>query len=96
MYNIILYNNLLISQLLYIIYCTMVKLRDLLWSPNEKVSSRQYYQGSIKENWEGLVAVVARVAQWLWRLQPDTLGSSPSAAGFSPFSPFPVEQAELH
>ena len=40
--------------------------------------------------------MVARVAQWLWRLQPDTLGLSPSAAGFSPFSPFLVEQAELH
>ena len=40
--------------------------------------------------------MVARVAQWLWRLQPDTLGSSPSAAGFSPFSPFFVQQVELH
>ena len=43
-----------------------------------------------------MVAVVARVAQWLWWIQPDTLGSSPSATGFSPFSPFLVEQAELH
>ena len=29
------------------------------------------------------------VAQWLWRLQPDTLGSTPSAAGFLPFLPSP-------
>ena len=68
--------------------------RLLLVSEYNLICSRQYHQGSIKENWEGLVAVVARVAQWLWRLQPDTLGSSPSAPGFSPFSPFLVEQAE--
>ena len=31
------------------------------------------------------------VAQWLWRLQSDTLGSSPAVAGFSLFSFLPEQ-----
>ena len=34
------------------------------------------------------------MAQWLWQLQPDTLGSSPAAAGFSLLSFLP-EQIEF-
>ena len=34
------------------------------------------------------------VAQWLWRLLSDTLGSSPAVAGFSLFSFLP-EQVEF-
>ena len=40
--------------------------------------------------------MVARIAQWLWRLQPDTLCLSPSATGYFPLSTFFVEQVELH
>ena len=42
-----------------------------------------------------LVSVVASWLSGLWRLQSDTLGSSPSVASFSLFSFLP-EQGEFH
>ena len=46
----------------------------------------------MKGELEGLVAVVASwLSTWLWRLQSDTLGSSPTVAGISLFSFLPEQ-----
>ena len=50
---------------------------------------------TMKGELRGLGSVVASWLSGLWRLQSDTLGSSPAVAGFSLFSFLP-KQVEFH